>query len=289
MSNKKDTEKMFSDGIVPKKDEVDFMPKVRWSKKKIFIIVGIISIIIVIIIIIIVAAFSFSSTPSSPEEYSPSDQNKTNDPPKQTQESDSKDKEDSKETDNDSFIKQDCTGVCSKPYDILVYNDNTLKAKLKECGYDEGSKLFTFALSAIKRNNIVRACHNAKPLMFNCEILKKSQDYSKYLSQIGVLMHSDSDFRGESLGENLSYLVEDNLTGETPINMCYEEISNYNFNKPGFTSGAGHFTQLVWKNTKEFGIGFYCQRSRCYITGNYYPSGNFGYDDDYAKNVQKLQ
>ena len=28
-------------------------------------------------------------------------------------------------------------------------------------------------------------------------------------------MHSDSDFRGESLGENLSYLVEDNLTGET--------------------------------------------------------------------------
>ena len=28
MSNNKDTRKMFSDGIVPKKDEADYMPKV---------------------------------------------------------------------------------------------------------------------------------------------------------------------------------------------------------------------------------------------------------------------
>ena len=119
--------------------------------------------------------------------------------------------------------------------------------------------------------------------MFNCEILQKSQEFTQYLSQIGALIHSDSDFHGEQLGENLSYSFEDNLTGETPINMWYEEISNYNFDNPGFTSGAGHFTQLVWKNSKEFGIGFYCRRSRCYITGNYYPSGNFGYNEDYEK------
>ena len=236
---------MISDGIVPKKDEADYMPKVRWSKKKLFTVVGIISIIIAIIIIIIIIACSFSSTPSSPEEPSPSD------PSKQTQESDSKDKKDSKETDNDLFIKPDCNGVCSKPYDILVYNDNALKAKLKECGYDESSQLFTFALSAIKRNNIIRACHNAKPLIFNCEILQKSQEFTQYLSQIGSLIHSDSDFHGEQLGENLSYSFEDNLTGETPINMWYEEISNYNFDNPGFTSGAGILLNLSGKIQKS--------------------------------------
>ena len=60
-------------------------------------------------------------------------------------------------------------------------------------------------------------------------------------------MHSDSDFHGESLGESLSYSVEDNLTGETPINMWYEEISNYNFNKPGFTSGMDILLNLSGK------------------------------------------
>ena len=331
MSNNKDRGKMFSDGIVPKVNEADFMPKVKWSKKKKFAVVGIISLIIVIIFIIILVAYSFFSSPeepsptdqNNPEDPSeknnpddpseknnpddpskqnnpddpskqnnpdnPSKQNNPDDPSEQNKETDSKDKEDSKDADNDLYIKPNCAGVCSKPYDILVYNDNVLKAKLKECGYNEGSELFTFALKAIKRNNVIRACHNANPLMFNCEILKQSQDYSQYLSQIGALIHSDLDFHGEWLGENLSYSSEYNLTGETPIDMWYEEMPNYNFNNPGFTSRAGHFTQLVWKDSKEFGIGLYCKRSKCYITANYYPGGNYGWDDDYAKNVQKLQ
>ena len=46
--------------------------------------------------------------------------------------------------------KPDCTGVCSKPYDIQVYTEGILKAKLKDCGYKEDTDLFKFALSAIK-------------------------------------------------------------------------------------------------------------------------------------------
>jgi uncharacterized protein YkwD len=174
----------------------------------------------------------------------------------------------------------------------LVYKDDVLKAKLKECGYTEGSQLFNYALSAIKRHNVVRACHNANPLMFNCEIMKISQDYSQYLAtQVGGLQHSGTKFHGEWMGENLAYMGGSNLNinGETPTNMWYNEISSYNFNNPGFSSGTGHFTQVVWKNSKEFGIGLYCQNNKCFMTGNYYPGGNFGYNNDYAKNVQNLQ
>jgi hypothetical protein len=62
----------------------------------------------------------------------------------------------------------------------LVYSDEALKSKLKECGYEELSISFKFCFSAIKRHNILRACHNAPPLMFNCKILKISQDYAKF-------------------------------------------------------------------------------------------------------------
>lgn len=109
--------------------------------KKIFIIVGIISfIIIAIAITIMVSKFSSSSSSSS-------EQNNQNNSNKQKQDSDSKDKEDSQKTEIDSCInllffennnekykrvKQDCIGVCSKPFNNLVYNDKVLKDKLKE-------------------------------------------------------------------------------------------------------------------------------------------------------------
>jgi uncharacterized protein YkwD len=272
MSSIKDRAKMFSNNpgkskdlkkdLIPKEekkekkeevvnDEIGLLAKLNWSKKKIFIIAGIALFIIVVIVIIIIVSASKSSDSSS----SPSDQNNPNDPSKQKQDQDSKDKQDSEETKIDSYIKPDCSGVCSKPYNILVYNDNVLKAKLKECGYTEGSQLFNFALSAIKRHNVVRACHNANPLMFNCEILKIAQDYSQYLAtQVGNLQHSGTEFHGEWMGENLAYVggYGINPTGETPTDMWYNEISKYNFNSPGFSSGTGHFTQVVWKNSKEF-------------------------------------
>ena len=311
MSSIKDRAKMFSNNpgkakdlkkdLIPKEekkekkeevvnDEIGLLAKPSWSKKKVCIVVGIASFIIIAIAITIIIIVSANK--SSDSSSSPSDQNNPNDPSKQKQDQDSKDKQDSEETKIDSYIKPDCSGVCSKPYNILVYNDNVLKAKLKECGYTEGSQLFNFALSAIKRHNVVRACHNANPLMFNCEILKIAQDYSQYLAtQVGNLQHSGTEFHGEWMGENLAYLegYGINPTGETPTNMWYEEISNYNFNSPGFSSGTGHFTQVVWKNSKEFGIGLYCQNNKCFMTGNYYPGGNFGFNNDYAKNVQNLQ
>ena len=245
-------------------DEIGLLTKFswsnfNWSKKKILIVAGIALSIIVVITIIIIIASSSKSSSSNP---------------------------------SDQYIKPDCTGVCSKPYNILVYNDNVLKAKLKECGYAEGSQLFNYALSAIKRHNVVRACHNANPLMFNCEIMKIAQDYSQYLAtQVGTLQHSGTEFHGEWMGENLAYVGGSNIniSGERPTNMWYNEVKSYNFNNPGFSSGTGHFTQVVWKNSKEFGIGLYCQNNKCFMTGNYYPGGNFGYNTEYARNVQNLQ
>jgi len=37
--------------------------------------------------------------------------------------------------------------------------------------------------------------------------------------------------------------------------MWYNEINKYNYTSPGFSKETGHFTQVVWKNSKELGIG----------------------------------
>merc|ERR1711990_1205103 len=70
----------------------------------------------------------------------------------------------------------------------------------------------------------------------------------------------------------------------TPIatQMWYDEIDKpgYNFGKPGYQSGTGHFTQLVWKGSTELGCavssdGVYVACRYCNGAGNYTNKGRF--------------
>lgn len=50
---------------------------------------------------------------------------------------------------------------------------------------------------------------------------------------------------------------------------------------------AGTFTQVVWKNSKEFALSFYKEDRSIYAVGVYFPAGNV--EDEYLENVFKPQ
>jgi hypothetical protein len=56
----------------------------------------------------------------------------------------------------------------------------------------------------------------------------------------------------------------------------YDEIKKFNFNRPDFTSGTGHFTQVVWKSSNKLGvgIGFANGGKKVYVVAQYGPAGN---------------
>ena len=71
--------------------------------------------------------------------------------------------------------------------------------------------------------------------------------------------------------------------------LRYNEVCDpgYDFNNGGFSSGTGHFTQVVWKESTVLGIGRAETEKKgmkcAYIVGRYKPAGNMR--GRYAENV----
>ena len=69
------------------------------------------------------------------------------------------------------------------------------------------------------------------------------------------------------------------------FNHRYDEVCMYNFNNPGYASGTGHFTQLVWKGSDKLGMGHATSGQCTYVVGRYKPAGNM--KGDFENNVMK--
>ena len=140
----------------------------------------------------------------------------------------------------------------------------------------------SFCSEALQAHNNYRKKHHVEPLKLNQELCKIAQNYANHLANVGRLQHSDNTYHNKSIGENLYCCSGKEATGSSVTNSWYSEIKNYNYNNGDYSDGVGHFTQVVWKDTKEVGFGkSKGQNGKIYVVANYYPAGNvMGYFKD---------
>jgi uncharacterized protein YkwD len=133
-------------------------------------------------------------------------------------------------------------------------------------------------------HNYYRKKHQADELQRSAEIEKVAQAYSVQLAAQNKMVHS-----GGIYGENLFYCYSSSgicVTGQYASQDWYDEVKDYDYNNPVFSSKTGHFTQVVWKGTQKIGCGAACNAANnCYVTCNYNPPGN--YKGEFAANVLK--
>ena len=72
----------------------------------------------------------------------------------------------------------------------------------------------------------------------------------KYLAERNQISHCPH----VSYGENI-YLVRKSMQPEEIVHEWYKEIENYDFYEARYTPITGHFTQIVWKDCTEIGVG----------------------------------
>ena len=67
----------------------------------------------------------------------------------------------------------------------------------------------------------------------------------------------------------------------TNLYCRYDEVCQYNFDKPNVLPSTGHFTEIVWSGSRKLGVGYALGRNarfpgyQCvYVVGRYKPTGN---------------
>lgn len=134
----------------------------------------------------------------------------------------------------------------------------------------------------INSHNVLRNLHqNTANLTWNDTLASYAAKFvAAYDCASGTIEHSDYEF-----GENIA--IGHSVNGS--VYGWYNEIKDYDFSKSEFSESTGHFTQIVWKNTKQVGCAVrYCNSYWGNITVcEYDPSGNW--DGEFKENVSNLK
>jgi pathogenesis-related protein 1 len=127
-------------------------------------------------------------------------------------------------------------------------------------------------------HNSYRAQHCVPALAWSAELAASAQQWADKC----LIAHDTS--RGH-IGENIAWGGE--RTASSVVDAWYKEVDHYNFAKPGMVTGIGHFTQVIWKDTKQIGCGV----AKCFLgtvrlwVCRYGPTGNWA--GKFPQNVPK--
>jgi hypothetical protein len=124
--------------------------------------------------------------------------------------------------------------------------------------------------------NEYRTRNQAPPLAWDGSMYTFSQNWSSYLMSNNLFKHSGNQNYGENLAYFQGYGTDVMSLLKKSVDSWYNEISQYNFSSPGFTSATGHFTCLVWRSSTNFAIGIAINPTTqaATVTMNTYPAGN---------------
>lgn len=137
------------------------------------------------------------------------------------------------------------------------------------------------ARALLEAHNQYRAQHCADPLRWSDELASIAQAWANQLRDRSCSFgHSQTS----EYGENLFFAAPSTPTsGVTAVDTWYAEHQRYRFGSPGFSMTTGHFTQLVWRETRELGCGrAQCNSGDLWVC-NYSPPGNMM--DSFRENV----
>jgi len=158
---------------------------------------------------------------------------------------------------------------------------------LDDYAESKGLQGSSIAMAAVTVHNVLRRQHGAPLLQWSDECAEYAQKQADECQCNGGLSHGSTEAPSGSHGQNLAWSSAGIGAGwsvEKAVRSWYGEIEEYDWSQPGFQSGTGHFTQVIWKSTTHVGVGVSTDGKN--IAANYYPAGNV--QGRFPENVEPL-
>jgi len=124
----------------------------------------------------------------------------------------------------------------------------------------------------LSEHNNYRAMHGVAPLQYNARLEAFAIKRAEHMASTDIFAHPSN----LPYGENLYWRSGRVPSCTNALDMWYREVDYYNFRRGNFSPKTGHFTQMIWKDSRYVGCASAKSRrsGRIYIACNYYPPGN---------------
>uniref|UniRef100_A0A7E4VPY2 SCP domain-containing protein n=1 Tax=Panagrellus redivivus TaxID=6233 RepID=A0A7E4VPY2_PANRE len=107
-----------------------------------------------------------------------------------------------------------------------------------------------FAEQLLHAHNVYRRQHNAPDLTLNEELCEQAQRWTEKLAARHHMAYCEL----AGVGENITFFPA-NMSPSAIVEYWYNENRKYEYETPGWQPGTNYFTQIVWRATKEIGVG----------------------------------
>lgn len=135
-----------------------------------------------------------------------------------------------------------------------------------------------FIDECVKVHNTYRKKHGVSSLSHAKDLSAFAQKWAEHLAASNSFQHSDCMLKGDRLGENIACKWSSSggdYSGKEACDQWYSEISKHDFKTEPRSTGTGHFTQMVWKGSKEIGVGkAKTSGGKVIVVASYRPAGN---------------
>jgi len=137
-----------------------------------------------------------------------------------------------------------------------------------------------FASNCLSKHNHYRKLHGVSPLTYSSELAADAGKFAKFLAENDKF--SNSTGRGD-VGESLYYYWTNDpkftIDANRIIDGWYKESDKFPVagSEKDVTDkfqDIGHFTQMVWKGSREFGVGYARNGEKHIVVARYKPAGN---------------
>ena len=140
------------------------------------------------------------------------------------------------------------------------------------------------AQQLLQAHNAERSRLGLKPLAWSDRLAAGALAWAEQLARMDDLEHSDDDERDKA-GENLWMGSKGDFTPRQMVGGFIDERKDFipgtfpDVSRTGDWVDVGHYTQLIWPETREVGCGIARNRQSEVLVCRYFPAGNIDGED----------